>query len=76
MQTNNISGHCLFHGNTLTGFKTESIRDTHILAGAHMLHFHALGIFTRADTHKSNTISVFGVHIGLDLKYKAAKFIL
>ena len=73
MQTNNVAWERLFDLLAIAGHKRQCIGNSHVFANPHVLHFHAFFILTRHYPHKRHTVTVFGVHIRLNLKHEARK---
>ena len=73
VQANYVAGHrrlCLI---TVACEKGYRVGNLHILAESRVAHLHIARILTRAEAHEGDSISVFGIHIRLDLKDEASK---
>ncbi|CSB27469.1 Uncharacterised protein [Vibrio cholerae] len=40
-----------------------------------MVHLHALLVGARYNTHESNPVAVFRIHVGLNFKHEASEFL-
>src|SRR5690606_35922534 len=75
MQSDDIAGYSLFYSVPITRHKSNSIRNSDIFRQADVPHLHTLAVHPRADSHESNTVAMFGVHVCLNLKDKATELI-
>ena len=71
MQADNIARAGFFHQHPLARLEGYGVRNFDIFASTRMPHFHAFTVFSRAHSHKGNTVSMLGIHIGLNFKDKA-----
>src|SRR5690606_16909586 len=73
MQSDDIAGYSLFYSVPITRHKSNSIRNSDIFRQADVPHLHTLAVHPRADSHESNTVAMFGVHVCLNLKDKTTE---
>ena len=74
VQADNVTREGFFYVRTLTRHKSYGISNLHVLTQTRMTHFHATLIRARTNTHKGYAVTVLGIHVGLNLKYKAGEF--
>ncbi len=75
MNADDIARICLFDIRAVLRHKNCGIGERHFLADTVMNNAHAALKLSRADPHKSNTVAVRRIHVGLDFKNKAGKII-
>ncbi|RMO66656.1 hypothetical protein ALQ39_00548 [Pseudomonas amygdali pv. eriobotryae] len=75
VQTDDVTGIGFFQLLTLRREERQRITDPHVLAQAHVAHFHSLVVTARTDTHERDTVAVLGVHVRLDLEHETAEFL-
>ena len=73
VQADDVARHRLLHQLPLAGLERHRVGDFHVLAQAHVAHFHALAVTPGAHPQKGDPVPMAGVHIGLDLEHKAAE---
>ena len=69
----NIAGICLLHDFPVLGHELLGLGQTDLLSSLHMVYLHPCLELAGADAHKSNSVPVGFVHVGLDFKYKGGK---
>ncbi len=75
MQAEDIARIRFFNVRTVTRHKGQRVGDHHIFRSTHLAQLHAFFIFTGHHTHKRHAVAVFRVHVGLNFKYEACKFV-
>ena len=76
MQADDIAGNRLFHQHPLSRLEGHCVGDFHILANAHMPHFHTLAVAPGAHPHKGDAITMTRIHVRLDLEHKTTQRVL
>ncbi|MNZ87027.1 hypothetical protein D3C78_1058740 [compost metagenome] len=60
---------------TVTRHKGQGVGDHHVFTGAHLAQLHAFLVASGDHTHKGYSVTVFRIHIGLDLEHETAEFL-
>ena len=75
-QAHDIAGVRLVHDGTVVGHHRGARGQLELAVALHMESVHAALKLARANAHEGNAVAVVLVHVGLDLKHKAAKVVL
>ena len=75
VQAEDIARIRFFNVRTVACHKGQRVGDHYIFRGAHLAQLHAFFIFTGYHAHKRHAVAMFRVHVGLNFKYEAGKFI-
>ncbi len=74
IDTDNISGNSVGHKDTVVGHKGQSVRNLHILLFTNVVDLHAGFVLAGADAEERDAVTMFRIHIGLNLEDEAAEF--
>ena len=72
----NVSAIGLFHDFSLIRHHLGRLRKLYLSAPLNMIYLHARIKLSGTDTHKGHSVSMLGIHIGLNLKDKGGKCFL
>ncbi len=76
VQADDIARPGLFHVGAVRRHEGQGVRNLDILVDTHVAHLHVLFVLAGANTQEGDAVTVFRVHVGLDLEHEAGEALI